>query len=121
MNNNYGMITNIDTLKNYVSSSHTLPILVLKHSTSCPISANAHKEFNAYLNEVALSEEENGKFKPLLIRVIEERPVSLFLADLVGVEHQSPQILLIKDGQCVFTASHWKITKASLGAAVSNL
>jgi bacillithiol system protein YtxJ len=48
------------------------------------------------------------------VRVIEERPVSLALSERVGVQHQSPQALLIRDGSAVWHASHQGITAAAL-------
>jgi bacillithiol system protein YtxJ len=53
------------------------------------------------------------------VRVIEERPVSLALAEQVGVPHASPQSLLIKDGHGVWNASHRGITVEALKAAVT--
>lgn len=55
---------------------------------------------------------------PALVRVIEERPVSLALAERVGVQHQSPQALLIKNGKVIWHDSHGRITAAALKAAV---
>lgn len=53
------------------------------------------------------------------VRVIEERPVSLALAERVGVRHESPQAMLIKEGRGVWSASHRGITAAALQAAVN--
>ena len=54
-----------------------------------------------------------------MVRVIEERPVSLALSDRVGVRHQSPQALLIHGGQALWNDSHGAITVDALKAAVS--
>ncbi len=48
------------------------------------------------------------------MRVIEERPVSLALAERVGLQHQSPQAMLVRDGSAVWNASHHDITAAAL-------
>jgi bacillithiol system protein YtxJ len=53
------------------------------------------------------------------VRVIEERPVSLALAERAGVNHESPQSMLIKDGHGVWNASHRGITVEALKAAVN--
>jgi bacillithiol system protein YtxJ len=52
------------------------------------------------------------------VRVIEERPVSLALAERVGVKHESPQAILIRDGRPLWHASHGAITAGALAAAV---
>lgn len=53
------------------------------------------------------------------MRVIEERPVSLGFAEKVGVQHESPQALLLKNGQVVWHDSHWGITQSALKEAVT--
>lgn len=53
------------------------------------------------------------------VRVIEERPISLALSERIGVQHQSPQALLIKDGKAVWNDSHHNITAAALKDAVN--
>lgn len=58
---------------------------------------------------------------PAFVRVIEERPVSLALAERVAVKHESPQALLIRDGQALWHDSHEAVTAQALRAAVSRL
>lgn len=54
-----------------------------------------------------------------IVRVIEERPVSLALAERVGVVHQSPQAILIKAGRPLWNDSHRAITVDALKSAVA--
>lgn len=103
-------------LEALLDSSGTQPVLVFKHSTTCPVSARAHREWEAFQATSAAE-----KVKLAWVRVIEERPVSLALAEKVGVKHESPQALLIKDGQALWNTSHRGITAASLTEAVSTL
>jgi len=56
-----------------------------------------------------------------LVRVIEERPVSLGLADRIGLRHESPQAILIKDGKPLWHDSHYRITVDALKAAVARI
>lgn len=53
------------------------------------------------------------------IVVQEARDLSNKVASLTGVTHQSPQVLLIKDGKCVWNASHHDITAQKLASMVS--
>lgn len=95
--------------------SETQPVLLLKHSTSCPVSANAYRVFNAFINSNALQSDENRHpFIPALVKVIECRPASLELAARLQVTHQSPQAIWIKDGRAVQHFSHWQITQKHL-------
>jgi bacillithiol system protein YtxJ len=53
-----------------------------------------------------------------VIRVVEARPASNRVAELSGVRHQSPQILLFKDGRSVFDRDNWDITGPAVAAAL---
>lgn len=97
-----------------LAESHRRPVLILKHSTRCPVSAAAFREWQAYL-----ASPEAQRVANAWVRVIEERPVSLALADRVGVVHQSPQALLIRGGRALWHASHGAITARTLKAVVS--
>ena len=54
------------------------------------------------------------------VHVIEERPLSRFVAAQTGVTHESPQALLLACGKVVWHASHDAITVESLTAAVAS-
>lgn len=45
-----------------------------------------------------------------LIRVVEARQASNLVADKTGIMHQSPQVILFKDGEAVFDVDNWSIT-----------
>lgn len=102
-------IQSIQELNDALERSASQPLLLFKHSTRCPISAGAHKEAEAYLNGTPREDVTYG-----LIYVIENRDVSNEAAERLGVKHESPQAILIKDGQAVWHTSHSKITKSAL-------
>ena len=52
----------------------------------------------------------------LLPYLITYRPVSQYIADKFSVWHESPQVLLISKGECIYDASHLDITVAELAA-----
>lgn len=83
--------------------------LVFKHSTACPISAAAYDEYLAF--------REHSDVRTAVIRVIEERPVSNHAATKLGIRHESPQALLVRDGALVWNASHRAITASALAKA----
>ena len=90
------------------------PVLVLKHSTQCPISANAFKESEAYLQN-----NPRDDVNYVLVKVIESRDVSNKIAADTGVKHESPQLLFVQNKQATWNASHWDITKKAVSEALS--
>ena len=53
-----------------------------------------------------------------IIKVVEARPASNHVAALTGIEHESPQIILFKDGKNVFDRDNWDITEESVIAGL---
>ncbi|OWR30351.1 general stress protein [Saccharibacillus sp. O23] len=104
MKPNYNEITSLEQWENLLERSNESAVLLLKHSTACPISGAAFKEFNVYTRKPK---------RPLacaLVKVIESRPVSNEIEAKLGVKHESPQILLVRNGEVLWHASHWDIT-----------
>ena len=86
--------------------------LLFKHSTTCPISAKAHEEFQSFVSENDPS--------AAIVHVIEDRPVSNQIAEDFGIQHESPQIFLIENGEVRWNTSHWKIKKDAIKEALAN-
>ncbi len=107
-------LTTIEQLDQALDHTAQKPLLVFKHSTRCPISAGAYQQFQSYL-----SSEPNEDVDYSLIYVVENRDVSLTAADKLDVEHQSPQVILVKDGKPVWDTSHSRITAEALREALS--
>jgi bacillithiol system protein YtxJ len=98
-------------LEQLLQKSKTDPVLIFKHSTQCPVSAQAYEEFTGFVEG----------FRDLscgAVLVIENRKLSNAIAERFGVRHESPQALLVKDGRVVWHASHWSITYDSLKNAL---
>lgn len=58
--------------------------------------------------------EEREDLRLGIIRVVEARPASNHVAALTGITHESPQIILFKDGKAVFDRDNWDITDEAL-------
>ena len=101
-------LTSVDEMNQFVQQPGKH--LLFKHSTTCPISAQAHEEFQAFVKDTNTS--------AAIVLVIEDRPVSNQIAEQFGIKHESPQIFLLEDGQVRWNTSHWKITKEALKEAV---
>lgn len=80
------------------------PSIIFKHSTRCSISLMAKRKFE--LDWDSIPENVTLYFLDLL----RFRDVSNAVAELFEVHHQSPQLLLIKDGECIYETSHGEIS-----------
>ncbi|MFD0589586.1 bacillithiol system redox-active protein YtxJ [Paenibacillus sp. GCM10027627] len=109
----YQEITTAEQWDQAFQRSDDRPVVVFKHSTTCPVSSNAYEEFNKYLGG---SPRQDVDY--LLIKVIESRPVSNKIAEDTGVKHESPQIIYIDKKAKVWSASHWSVTKAHISAVL---
>ena len=89
----------------FVRSSAT-PVLIFKHSSTCPVSAGAFAEFRAVVDRLDC---DHG-----LIVVQSARLVSSEVESRTGVRHESPQALVLRDGRVVWHASHGEITAGTL-------
>jgi bacillithiol system protein YtxJ len=98
-------------LDDLLEQSKTDPVLIFKHSTQCSISGEVHREFMDFAAKAP-------ELKAAVILVIENRRLSEAVAERLGVRHESPQTLLIKDGRVVWHASHWSITSEALVTAL---
>lgn len=89
-------VSQLDTI---IKQSMEKPVVIFKHSTRCSISRMALRQFE---NEFDLQD----KVSPYYLDLIANREVSNGISQRFNVEHQSPQVLLIKDGLSVYDISH---------------
>lgn len=101
-------LTSIDEMNQFVQQPGKH--LLFKHSTTCPISAKAYEEFQAFVKDTNTS--------AAIVLVIEDRPVSNQIAENFRIKHESPQVFFLEDGQVRWNTSHWKITGEALKEAV---
>jgi bacillithiol system protein YtxJ len=104
---NWIPLTDLGQLNEIVALSNEKPIAIFKHSTRCSVSRFALKQFE---NEFDLADATDTYFLDL----IEYRDVSNEIANRFQVVHQSPQVLLIKNGKSVYDASHSDIDARDL-------
>lgn len=77
--------------------------LIFKHSTRCPVSMMAKRNFESEADALP-------KGVPVyFLDLIRYRTVSAGVAEVFQITHESPQLLLIRNGQCIFTSSHAEI------------
>ncbi|MGE5521049.1 MAG: bacillithiol system redox-active protein YtxJ [Candidatus Dadabacteria bacterium] len=95
-------LTDEEQLKQLIIKSQSRPQVIFKHSTRCSISAVALQR----LQKAQQPQDVDFYFLDLLAH----RPLSNKVAETFSVHHESPQVLLIRDGHCVFDESHLGIT-----------
>jgi bacillithiol system protein YtxJ len=106
---NWNNLSDIKQLDEIITISSDKPVLIFKHSTRCSISSTALDRI-----ERSWKDEEVKKTAPYYLDLIQFRTISGAIESTFGVEHQSPQVLLIKNGRCVYHASHYDIRYAEL-------
>lgn len=102
--------TDYDYLKKL--SSHGL-VFLLKHSTTCPVSAGAKKVFDEFSNS-------HTEIPCFMLEVQNSKTLSNVIAEQTGVEHESPQVLVFKDGAVIFDEDHQKISNEVLESVLSH-
>jgi len=95
-------LTDEEQLKGILTNSQLRPQLIFKHSTRCSISAVALQR----LQKVAQPADIDFYFLDLLAY----RSLSNRVAEVFEVHHESPQVLLIRNGECVYDESHMGIS-----------
>jgi bacillithiol system protein YtxJ len=95
-------LTDEEQLKQIINKSQIRPQVIFKHSTRCSISAVALQRMQKTAQPIDI----DFYFLDLLAN----RPLSNKIADVFKVPHESPQILLIRDGDCVYEESHLGIS-----------
>lgn len=106
-------LTTIEDWERTLEKSNEQAVLIIKHSTACPISADAWEEAQAGVKEMSESEAEF-----VFVKVIESRPVSQKIAEDIEIKHESPQAILIKNKKAVWDTSHSDITKQAVQNAI---
>jgi|SRR5574343_883013 bacillithiol system protein YtxJ len=101
---NWNKLEQVEQLVDIDVNSHEHTIVIFKHSTRCSISATALSRLERSWNDAEMSE-----VKPYYLDLLNFRTTSNAIATHYNIEHQSPQVLVIKDGHCVYHESHMAI------------
>jgi len=106
-NVNWTELTDIAQLTEIEAISNEKPVIIFKHSTRCSISRMALKQFEREydLNNVA---------DAYFLDLIAHRDISNEIARRFNVYHESPQLILIRNGKAVYDVSHSDIDAIAL-------
>lgn len=105
---NWKHIREEEDIRSIAVRSHSIPCFIFKHSTSCPISSIAKMRLEG---DWSLAEDQAEVYFLDLLRY---RFLSQLIAQDFEVHHESPQLLLIKEGECVYDNSHLDINMAEI-------
>jgi bacillithiol system protein YtxJ len=108
MANNFFKIDDRTSLDNLLADSRSKPVIVFKHSNACPISSRAYREMEQFEGQVNI------------LVVQSAREVSRELANLTGVRHETPQVIVLRDGKAVWDASHFDVKATAVADAVAS-
>lgn len=103
----------ITTREDYEASFAAAHFLLFKHSPTCPISARAFREYEAFAAA-------HPELPTAWVDVLAERPLARDASARVGIQHESPQALWLRAGALAWHASHGAITRDSLAQAASS-
>ncbi|MBL0012326.1 MAG: bacillithiol system redox-active protein YtxJ [Flavobacterium sp.] len=104
---NWIPMLDLGQINEIISLSSEKPALIFKHSTRCSVSRMVLKQFESEFNL-------EDQVTPYFLDLLEHRDVSNAIAEQFKVVHQSPQLLLIKNGVSVYDVSHSAIEVAEL-------
>ena len=97
-----------------IEESRHRPVLLFKHSLYCGISCEAYDALQDHVAQGPAT----ASYK--LITVQSHRAVSDRAAARLGVRHETPQAILLKDGRPIWTASHFRVTAEALSRAIES-
>lgn len=104
----FAQLDSIEKLDDLFARSHNAPVLIFKHSSSCGVSAGIQrqmKELDAEIN---------------IVVVQTARDISNEIAERTGIRHETPQAIILRNGEAVHYASHYSINPWEIEAELKN-
>ena len=104
MHPNLTLVDGLEELDRLLTASERRPLLLFKHSYTCGTSVEALDELVAHLNGSP------ADVHYAIVTVQTHHNVSSAVAEQLGVRHETPQVLLIRDRRVLWSASHFGVT-----------
>jgi len=111
---NWKILASKKQLEEIISTSKDTPVVILKHSTTCPISGMARHRLESSWDI------DESTIVPYYLDLLQYRAISNAVAEKFQVTHESPQVLLIKNGECVYENSHLDINVPEIKEALNH-
>jgi len=113
---NWEDFNSVEQLQAIKELSKQKAVLIFKHSTRCSISRTALDRLQRHWQP-----EEMPSIKPFYLDLLRHPDVSSLVAREFAVEHESPQVLIIRNGEAVYHRSHLEIDYRDIVGAASRL
>lgn len=108
-------LTDLRQLDDIRAESSEKTILIFKHSTRCHISRTVLDRLQRHWNDAEMQ-----TVKPYFLDLIKYRDISQRIAQTYAVQHESPQVLIIRDDHSRYHESHFGIDYAAIRDRVKN-
>ena len=99
---NWNTIQSQKQIDDAVTASHDRYQVLFKHSTTCPISSMAKMRLE--------SQWDLDNVDAHYLDLLSYRSISNYIAEVLSVHHESPQVILLKNGEVIYDASHLDIS-----------
>jgi len=106
-------VTSKSEIDQIVERSKEVPCAIFKHSTRCSISTMAKMRLESGWNL------DSSKVEMYYLDLIAKRDISNYITEHLGVHHESPQLILLRNGQVTYDASHLDITFEELNEGLA--
>ena len=100
-------VSGAEALDDLIERSRNEPVILFNHDPYCPVSARAYSQMEQLDNQV------------ILVDVSRERTLTREIQGRTGVRHESPQVIILRNGQPTWSASHFAITTDAVIDAAS--
>jgi bacillithiol system protein YtxJ len=104
--NGFVELRDTDSLDRFLTESNGFPAIIFKHSVTCGMSARAHGQMSQIERPIGL------------VIVQTARAVSDEIAARTGIEHETPQVFILREREVLWTASHGQIRAEAVEAAL---
>lgn len=101
-------LDSIEKLDELFEKSKEKPVVIFKHSLTCPISTDASTQMSIVNEEVNL----------VIVQV--SRNISKEIEQRTNIRHESPQLIILKDEKPIFSASHYSVTADKVEGVLRN-
>ncbi len=108
MDTPFALVPDLTALEQLFAGSGTAPVVLFQHDPFCPTSARAHREMTQLAGTV------------YLVNVARQHDLVHHIAERTGIRHESPQVLVLREGHAVWSASHGRITADAVARALSD-
>ena len=112
---NWNSLQDENQLNDLIQESAENKILIFKHSTRCNISRTSLDRLERNWNEQSVP-----GVKTYFLDLLSYRNVSNRIVEQFGVEHQSPQVLIISKGKSIYDSSHFDIDAQQIQTILKN-